>query len=90
MRKYLCMTVLICSCFTTGCGTYASLQHRGFSDPIIFGGVRIDLLSIKHKSQQNEWLKKQKLYNPYIDIPFSVFPDLFLLPYTIPYSIVKY
>lgn len=73
----------------SGCGTYASLEHRNNYDPVVFGGVRTDINDIRYKAERNEWLAQQKLYNPYLDLPLSAFSDLVLLPYTVWHALVQ-
>lgn len=80
--------MLIVALYLSGCGTYASLEHRNNYDPVVFGGVRTDIKSIKIGVDSNEWLEQQKLYNPYLDLPLSAFSDLVLLPYTVLYAMM--
>jgi len=89
MKIHACLILFVSVCFTTGCGTYASLEHGESSDLIIFGGVRTDAAFIRYQSQQNGWLKKQQFYNPYLDLPFSAVSDVILLPYTISHALVN-
>lgn len=72
-----------------GCGTYASMQKYGTPhlDQIVMGGVRKDI-NAASGAVKDPWLKKQTIYNPYIDMPFSLIADVLLLPYTLSYVVV--
>ena len=66
-----------------GCATYASLEHGEAGSPLVFGGTRIDLDRVVNQSENNAWLDKQAIYNPVLDMPFSMVSDTLLVPYTV-------
>lgn len=72
-----------------GCGTYASMQKYGTPSPdkLVMGGVRTDI-DAASGAATDPWLSKQTIYNPYIDMPFSLVADVLLLPYTLSYVVV--
>jgi uncharacterized protein YceK len=81
------LIALVVAVHLSGCGTYVSLEHRNNYDPVVFGGMRMDINYIKVGAESNEWLKQQELHNPYLDLPLSAISDLVLLPYLVWYAI---
>jgi len=73
----------------SGCATYASLEHRKNTDPVVFGGTRTDLHALQQPSPHNAWLAKQALYIPLIDLPLSLMTDVILLPFTLSYAVLQ-
>jgi len=89
MKIFRLIVILFSIQLLNGCGTYASLEHRQSTDPVIFGGVRTNANYIKYPTNRNSWLQKQAVYSPYLDFPFSAFSDVILLPFSISYAVVN-
>jgi uncharacterized protein YceK len=88
VKNYVIVMFLSNMFFLSGCGTYASLEHSSINSPIVLGGTRTDIAQAVGETNNNEWLSKQRLYNPVLDLPFSLISDLVLMPFTIPLALV--
>ena len=76
------LVCLVAALWVSGCATVSSLDSAGHRGPLVYSGTRLDLAAIADDESGLRKLKTLPPAYPWLDLPFSLITDTFILPFT--------
>jgi len=73
---------LVAALWVSGCATVASLDSAGHRGPLVYSGTRLDLAAMTGDENGLRRFKVAPPAYPWLDLPFSLMADTFILPFT--------
>jgi len=67
---------------SVGCATYRTISAAEYGSPKIYSGTRLNINAIRHDDIAMSKFKVDPPLYPFIDLPFSILCDTFILPLT--------
>jgi uncharacterized protein YceK len=65
---------------TVGCASYRTIATAEHGTPKVFSGTRLDVQAILHNEYGLRKFKTEPPSYPWLDLPFSIFVDMMVVP----------
>jgi uncharacterized protein YceK len=73
---------LVAALWISGCATVTSIDSAEHGTPLVYSGTRLDLAAIADNESDLRKFKTLPPASPWLDMPFSLVADTFMLPLT--------